>query len=230
MTTLRFAATLQIIALGLSVSACIAAEPDRWKGLILNETTPQQAIQVLGTPKKDETGTIDKLVRAKMFGSSGSGAFVWARRTDVVRMVLYENLEDFETVSLMFKDDTLAMIHLMPNKNNKIAAKDFEALYETAAFRTVYANQDFWNQDYLIDQGTRTLRPKTFPDTYWLIGMKKPAASTFVIGTVLNFPGWGRMLAQGLGAADPNVPGLIGAIDLMSTALLPPKPTNKSLQ
>lgn len=230
MTTPRLAAVLRIIVLGLSVLTCFAAEPDRWRGLILDETTPQQAIQVLGAPQKDATGTIDRLVRARMYGSGGGAFFLRERKADVVRMLLYENIGDFKTGSLLFKDDTLALIHLEPSKDNKIAARDFAALYETAAFRTVYTNHDFWNQEYLVNQGTGTLRPKTFPDTYWLMGTKAPLGKSVVIGTVWNFPGVGRMLAQGLGAPDANLPGMIGAIDLMSSALFPPKPTNKSLQ
>jgi hypothetical protein len=134
---------------------CSAAEPDRWRGLILDQTTPQQAIQTLGTPQKDATADIDKQARNKMFGNSGV-FFLKPRRADVVRILRYDSLEDFQAVSLVFKGDALVLIHLMPSKANRIEAKDFEALYDTVTFRVVYTDNDFWKQDYLVDQATRT--------------------------------------------------------------------------
>jgi hypothetical protein len=32
------------------------AKPDRWRGLILDESTPEDAIKLLGQPKKDGLG------------------------------------------------------------------------------------------------------------------------------------------------------------------------------
>src|SRR6266542_4442355 len=103
----------------LSVSSCFAAEPDRWKGLVLNESTPQQAIQVLGAPQKDATGEIEKLARNKMFNIS-SLYFLKTRKADVVRVLKYDDVENFKMVSLAYKDDKLVLIHLAPSKDNRI--------------------------------------------------------------------------------------------------------------
>lgn len=121
--------------------------------------------------------------------------FLRARRTDVVRILRYDILEDFQTASLMFKGGDLVLIHLMPSKANKIAAKDFEALYETAAFRTVYTDNDSWSQDYLVDQSTGALRLKNFPDTYWIVGAKKPDGSS-VQDSTLRFDVQSRLQAD----------------------------------
>jgi hypothetical protein len=221
----------QVVAVSFCVFVCSAAEPDRWKGLLLNESTAQQAILVLGAPQKDAAGELEKLVKNKMFGSA-SVFFLKACKADVLRVLRYDTLEDFKTVSLVFKGEILVLIHLIPSSNNKIGATGLKGLYESATFRTIYTDQDFWNQSYLIEQSTGTLRPQTFPDTYWLIGTKdaEPKSNSLVIGTVWNFQGIGRMLAQAIGTPDANMPGFIHAIDLLSTAMLKaPKPKNKSL-
>src|SRR5436190_20578671 len=36
------------------VAAAFSQQPDRWRGLILSESTPEDAIQVLGKAEKDE--------------------------------------------------------------------------------------------------------------------------------------------------------------------------------
>ena len=83
-----------------------------------------------------------------------------ARKADLVRVFKYESPGDFKSVSLVFKEDKLALIQLVPDKQNKIAARDLKNLYEDTVFRTVFEDHDFWTQAYGVDQATGSVRPK----------------------------------------------------------------------
>lgn len=219
---------MRYLLMGLLVSACFAAKPNQWNGLSLNETTPEQAIKTLGAPQRDESGELWNLARSKAFNIS-SMFFLMSRKTDVVRVLKYEALESFKTVSLIFKGDKLVVIHLEPTKENKIPAGDIKGLYEECVFRPLFQNNEFWNQQYIVNQGTATLRPKNYPVVYRLVGVSVKLDG-IVVGTVENVPSFGRAFTQGMGVPDVETPGKIYTIDLVSPVMLPPKPKNKSLE
>lgn len=148
-----------------------------------------------------------------------------ARKEDVVRILKYESLEDFKSVSLVFKDEKLALIQLVPDKQNKIAARDLKDLYQDTVFRTVFERHDFWSQAYGIDQATGSVRPKNYPVIYYLAGVSQKLNSV-IVASIENQPGLGSLL----GAADATLPGKVFVLDLVSSTMLPPKPRNKSLE
>src|SRR4051794_39081745 len=70
--------------------AVIAQQPDRWRGLILDEATPEQAIAVLGQPKSDKVEK-NYLINYKWLKKD-----IWKD----LRILHYENVEGFGDVKL----------------------------------------------------------------------------------------------------------------------------------
>jgi hypothetical protein len=59
--THRLPVLLTTILLFLAAVPALAQDgpkPDRWRGLVIDESTPDDAIKVLGKPSKDEVGRI----------------------------------------------------------------------------------------------------------------------------------------------------------------------------
>lgn len=85
---------------------------DRWRGLVIDAATPEQAAERLGKPRRDKR--------------VGKGE-------QEMRVLHWKDTEGFDDVKLYFKDGTLAMIHLDGPKE-KIAAADFVTAYKDATF------------------------------------------------------------------------------------------------
>ncbi|MDQ3220948.1 MAG: hypothetical protein M3Q26_09435, partial [Acidobacteriota bacterium] len=118
---------LSLFILMFAVSA-FGQKPDRWKGFVLNETSPQQVLEVLGTPKTDKP-TILAIIQYKWMTK--------AIRNKDWRVLHYENVEGFKDVKLGFdKADKLVFISLEPMK---ITAQSFVSSYGDLEFR--FANE-----------------------------------------------------------------------------------------
>jgi hypothetical protein len=77
----------------------LGQEPDRWRGLIIDESTPEQAISKLGKPSKPGLAIKATLKAARKRGANVQ-AFNW------------DNVEGFRDVNLYFLDGKLALIYL----------------------------------------------------------------------------------------------------------------------
>ena len=97
------------IWLGLFCAAVLLGQetgkPDRWNGLTLNVSTPEDAIRLLGGPVKEkDNSTLDDLgARAWLSGKQREKAF---------KVFSYESVRDFEQVRLAFLDQRLVAIIL----------------------------------------------------------------------------------------------------------------------
>jgi hypothetical protein len=113
-----------ICALSLLLAPPVFSQSsDRWRGLVLDEATPEQAIEVLGKAKSDK--------------SSGRGLSFLTRGIDKakeLRLLHWEKVEGFEDVKLYFVDGTLAIIQLEKPKD-KIPAKVLAEAYPDAEFK-----------------------------------------------------------------------------------------------
>ncbi len=81
-------------------------QPDRWRGLIIDEATPDDAIKLLGKPKKDKTDSL------KIFGIQD-----WLSKQikeKKFRLLGYEKPEGLDFVWLGFLDDKLVFTKLEP--------------------------------------------------------------------------------------------------------------------
>jgi hypothetical protein len=110
----------------LSVGLARGAEADQWKGLVLNKSHALQAFETLGRPEQDETaaGAL-RFVPATALGED------YKRKP--MRVLKFQT-EDFKAVSLVFDEDVLIAIHLVPSKQNKIRADELSAIYTGVHF------------------------------------------------------------------------------------------------
>lgn len=86
---------------GLAQDTQIAA--DRWAGMVLNVSTPNDAIRLLGTPSKDKDKVVLDLPRP----------FSWIsdkRKEKVFRTLSYKRIQEYKNVRLSFLDGKLVAI------------------------------------------------------------------------------------------------------------------------
>jgi len=229
-----------IIVLSLSV---FAAQPNRWHGLLLDQSSPDQAIQTLGKPTLNDLGAFQVVIKryAKKYHSPGVyTAFRIASSQTAkglpVHFMLFEGAEGFKNVVLIFREEKLAMICLAPDKTNTIKAADIQEEYGIP-FRPIFDQRDFDAMWTMWDQSNQEVRPRQYPPYYNLVGSSPDGLSGIVVG-VRNEPSFGKTLLQGLSEstahvplADEKNPGKVVSLELLSPhALAIPIKHNSTLQ
>ena len=82
--------------------------PDRWRGLILDQSTPEDAIRILGNPKSDKPSElpvqrINNWITKK-------------RKQKVFRKLKFDKPEGVDSAELYFLDGKLVMIQIDPKE------------------------------------------------------------------------------------------------------------------
>ena len=180
--------------------------PDRWRGLVIDESVPEDAIRILGKPDKDRM--------------EGESTYPLNRRITLdensknARKLTYEKLEGMTSVDLLFKDNTLVLIELRPNK--KIRASALGRIYKirfSPKFSSIY---DVSPGAY----DNRSLQPVDYPPTYFLIALTKTTyvsaeIKSSVAGALLGKNQRGKISAYD----DGGYPGNVNKIQLISRRL-----------
>ena len=105
------------IALSLIVNAQ-QAQPDKWKGLILDESTPEDAIQLIGQPKESKP----QKIRIQKIGDwLGKGI------KEELPHLRWERVLGMKSVDAYFLDGKLIALELMPKVEVRAAA--LESIY-----------------------------------------------------------------------------------------------------
>lgn len=138
-------------------------QPDRWRGLVLGESTPADAIRILGKPDKDK---IDQLMVYDLHR--------WV--TEKQNKKLFRNMEfglgekaGKQRALLSFLKDKLVMITLdlrsetiEPNGLSNIYGVRFEPMVESLELAA-------FEKDYERNQGK--VYPQTYPSDYALVAV-----------------------------------------------------------
>ncbi len=104
--------------------AVLGQSLDRWRGLVLNESTPEQAIEIIGKPKSDKPNDHWHLMRNQWFVKDIGKK---------LRTLDYDNVEGFKDVRLKFDSNSkLVSVHLEPKQ---MSASAFTASYSNVEFR-----------------------------------------------------------------------------------------------
>ena len=112
-----------LIALLLS-QVVPAQSVDRWHGLVVNESTPEQAVGIFGKPKSDKPNDRWHLMRDHWFIKNIGKQ---------LRTLNYHNIEGFKNVRLKFDNNSkLVSVHLEPKQ---LTANAFTATYPNLEFR-----------------------------------------------------------------------------------------------
>lgn len=183
----------------------IAQQPDRWRGLVIDESSPEQAVNILGTPGSDRSNDRLYLNNAK-----------WLKKDTgkKLRILQFENVDGFKDVKLGFDDDSkLVLIHLEPKK---LTAQSFLSSYEDPRFR--FGN-DVMSPADLKDQRDNLEKPRRLGVDYLLVAATDKVLVFGQVGTatrnVISTLFGGVATRQ----ARRSVPGEAGVIQLVSRTL-----------
>jgi hypothetical protein len=182
-----------------------SAQPDRWHGLVIDEATPDDAIKLLGKPKKDKTDSL------QIFGIKD-----WLTK-DIkqkkYRVLGYEKTEGLDSVLLGFLNDKLMLIKLDPKKLPTNALARAYGITFAPNFNGI--DIAFNPKNYERNQGK--VYPKNYPAIYDLIAVSE---KTFLCAAVDN-GGFGSIMKEAMGVPDSTVgfPGKILYIQIVSRKL-----------
>lgn len=168
--------------------------PNQWKGLVLEQSTPEDAIKLLGEPtKQDTTGLV---------GAWGLGGWVTFNHKDKrFQNLEYKNISGMKSVRLQYLEGKLKAIYFIfadkeSPRPSEIAATYNTPLYPILRMLTNLSPEEFaQNHKARIDQGIIT--PVNYGTVYTLIGVSK---ESFIVcdgasgvfnnsGSTVSFPG-----------------------------------------
>lgn len=179
--------------------------PDRWRGLVIDEATPDDAIKLLGTAKKDKTDAL------KIFGIRD-----WLSKQikeKKFRVLEYEKIEGLDSVKLGFLDDKLVFINLDPKKLPTNALTRAYGIEFAPHFSGI--DVAFSPRNYERNQGK--LYPKNYPSVYDMIAVSE---KTFICAAIDN-SSFGSIFKEAMGVPDSNIsfPGKVLYLQIVSRKL-----------
>jgi hypothetical protein len=183
--------------------------PDRWHGMILNQTSPDDAIKALGAPSKDSitslsVSPLDQWVTKK-------------RKQKIFRTLEYKKpIAGVEKAWLAFLDHKLVSI-LLDMKEGTVSPNGLSAIYGIEFTPMIGAGDlAFSPKDYECNQGK--IYPKTYPTVYHLTAMSE---TSFVCAMIGNVPSFGGAFAKSMGVPDKpsSFPGKVSLIQLINRTL-----------
>ncbi len=184
-----------------------APRSDRWRGLVLDQSTPADAKRVLGDAASDKPD--------RLFISHVNKWFQPGLNKKSLRKIAFGRVEGFDKVDLYFREGKLVVIQLDPHE--KIAPTALPRIYGIEFAPFVSGLDEAFNpRQFERNQGK--VYPKTFPDFYSLVAVS-PAS---VVAAYVANTGFGSMMKQGLGVTDTaggGFPGTVHHIQLISRTL-----------
>lgn len=205
---------LSIFFFSVLISAQEKAQTNQWRGLVLDDATPEKAIEVLGKPKSDKQGQKFRPIKFNEWFDVKGKTF---------RILHYENaqtVKGFDDVKLVFRDDKLVVIWLEPEKlEASLLALSYEGEFIYLSDKMA---ESFFPSDFERNQGKTY--PKSYPELYYL--MNKTEYS-YAFAMIAN-NSFGAIFGKALGVKDASesLPGKISVIQLISTSLQTSKGTN----
>jgi hypothetical protein len=183
--------------------------PDRWHGLIIDQSTPDDAIKLLGQPKKDRDGGLRTYpLNQRLTLDHNSKGF---------RKLYYEKLPGVEHAEIVFKDNKLVALEIHPEKS--IPAGNVPNLYGLEFTPKIGKGDQLLSpKDYESNRGN--VYPKNYPVAYNLVAQtEKTFISAFVsnvgMGSILLGSRRGKTGADDLG----GFPGKVEFIQIISRTL-----------
>ena len=184
-----------------------SAQPDRWRGLVLDQSTPDDATRILGQPKKDSLNRI--------FADPIDNWLTKKHKDKIFRTLEFKQPEGIDKALLYFLDGKLVAIMLDVKKG--ISPEGLSNIYGLT-FQPVVRAVDlaFKPGDYERNQGR--VYPKTFPTVYHMVAV---SGHSFVTAMITNVPSFGGALAQSMGIPDQpgSLPGRVQFVMLISRTL-----------
>jgi hypothetical protein len=155
-----------VLHLFLAFTFCAAAlaqeqdkpMPDRWRGLIINQSTPEDAIKTLGQPVSDKNESFRPYPFDKRISTKGK----------TFRHLKFKEIKGLDSARLVFTDDKLVCIFL--DLKESIPASAIQNNYGIEFEPKIGGIESSSNpRDYERHEGK--LYPKNYPAGYYLVGM-----------------------------------------------------------
>lgn len=197
---------LAILLLGFSLLFNQSdVQADRWRGLVMNEATPDDAIKALGVPSKDST---DQL---RIFDVDSK--WITKKQKEKIYRRLEFKAEGMKKTALLFADGKLVMIELTPEKEPEASA--MANIYGLQFVpRISGVDQAVSPRDYERREGR--VYPKTYPSVYSVVGVHPKVFVGALVGNV----GFGAALRGAAGIPDgQSFPGKVKRIEIVSRTL-----------
>ena len=102
-------ASCALVAVAIQAQIGNSPRADGFRGLILNQTTAEDAIKVLGQPVSDKVDRLDVSKIDKWLDPK--------HKEKIFRRLTFKNVGDFNRIELSFREDKLEMIELVFKKN-----------------------------------------------------------------------------------------------------------------
>lgn len=191
-----------LITLLFLLSASAFGQTDKasinsWRGLVIDQTTFDQAVAVLGKPVKDKPNeTLTPIFYSKWFGNKMPKGF---------REATFKNIEGLDSVVLSFKDDKLVVIEMDMKKDLSAAA--LTDAYDTRFYPLVGNFAGGITPNDLANNDREIIFPERFPAAYYLA-----SANDKTIGFALASMGFAETFAATLSTPRGQRPGLSGTM------------------
>jgi hypothetical protein len=200
-------APLLVFCVSVAAQDTEGPKPDRWRGIVLDQSTPEDAMRILGTPASDKLGSVT-VFRIKDWLSKQA-------REKVFRTLEFKKPEGIDKATLSFLNGKLVAISLDVKKG--IAPGVLSNIYGVEFQPAVNAiDIAVRPREYQRDQGR--VYPKTYPTVYSMVAVSE---RSFIDAMVSNVPSVGGAFAKSMGIPDQpgTFPGKVEQIVLVSRKL-----------
>lgn len=185
------------------------SRPDHWRGMVLDETTPEAAIASLGKPAKDSVQSLH---------TDGVNQWITKRRKEkIFRTLEYKRpSEGVEKAWLAFLDGKLVSINL-DLKEGTVSPNGLSSIYGLE-FTPIIGQADLALSPRDFERTQGKVYPKTYPTIYHLAATSDRSLVVAMVGNVPSFFG---ALAKGAGVEDKpgSFPGKTMFVQLISRTL-----------
>ncbi len=180
--------------------------PDRWRGMILDVTKPEEAIAKLGKPENDNIDGLRIFYVPKKWITKRQGDKIY-------RKLKWKQPDGLDSVELSFQNNKLVMIEIDPKQEP--AAVALSNIYGSQFTPIIGGlNEAFFPQDFERNQGK--IYPKRYPAVYYIVSTSE---RSFIGGMVAN-NSFGEILKQSVGGTDTDgMPGKVSRIQIVSRTL-----------
>lgn len=132
------------------------------KAFLLEETSPQQAIEILGKPQSDKSEKIDVLYIGKWIDEKF--------KKEKYRVLSFDKFEDLGKVKLSFLNEKLVAINFLLERD--IPAARLSAIYKVQ-FIPIFNEFGIKESVGEFDKLSRNVSSAKFPRQYYLVGTGK---------------------------------------------------------
>jgi hypothetical protein len=178
--------------------------PDRWRGLIIDQSTPEDAIKILGQPISDKDESFRPYPFDKRISTKGK----------TFRHLKFKEVKGLDSARLVFTDNKLVCISL--DLKEHIPASAIQNNYGIEFEPKIGALSSSSNpRDYERHEGK--LYPKNYPAGYYLVGM---TPEVWIGAAIKNSSFGSMMLGSSRGSTGSGAfPGKAMSVIILSRSL-----------